>query len=215
MPKFLKFFLRSSAVLIVLAAVFFVCGYAETYNLNVSRTVIKDSDIPAQFEGKKIVFASDFHYGIFFGRDRMAKTVERINSLNPDIIILGGDYVDKDKNYVGPCFEELARLKAPLGVYAILGNHDYKFPGLITSAIKSSQIILLKNSGRWIDVGGERIRIGGIDDFSLGDPDLEPALKGVSENDFAVLAAHNPLYIDEISNNLVDLVLSGHNHGGR
>jgi len=196
--------------------VFFVCGYAETYNLDVSRTVIKDSDIPAQFEGKKIVFASDFHCGIFFGRDRMAKTVEKINSLNPDIIILGGDYVDRDKSYIGPCFEELAKLKAPLGTYAVLGNHDYgedyKFSALITKAMRDSQITLLDNAGRWVDVGGGRIRIGGV---SYYEADSAPALGGAPEGSFVILAAHNPLYIDEISDNLVDLVLSGHNHGGQ
>jgi len=185
----------------------------------------RNSKIPASFSGTKIVFLTDIHYGDYFGRDRTARLVERVNKLKPDLILLGGDYVTftylpkwdmSGPSNVSACFEELGKLRAPLGVFGVLGNHDYyPYADLKKRSIAAAGITLLDNKGAWIVKGKERIRIGGVGDLWRGTQDLEQTLKGTTYSDFVILLSHNPDYIEEIKPGLIDLMLSGHTHGGQ
>lgn len=194
-----------------------VLGYGlfEAQWTKTSYLTIAHPDIPEGFFNKKIIFASDFHCGLFFSRERAAKIVETINGLDPDVVILGGDYVDSSKEYIEPCFHELAKLKSKHGVYGVLGNHDYLVGEAETkTAMVSASIVVLDNDSKWLDIGGQRIKIGGVADFLTGHAVLEPAISDAKDGDFVVLAFHNPNYYDKISGN-VDLALSGHTHGGQ
>jgi len=199
------------------AATAFVLSYGlfEAQWTKNSYLTITHPEIPENFSRKKIVFVSDFHCGLFFRESRVSKIVETINGLDPDIVILGGDYVDSSKNYIDACFKEIAKLKPKHGVYGVLGNHDYLVgEKAVKKAMVESSIVVLDNDSRWLDISGQKIKIGGVADFLKGDADLDPTTKDVADSDFVILAVHNPSFYDKIQGK-VDLVLSGHTHGGQ
>jgi len=193
-----------------------VDGLLEPYFIKTIKKSIWDKDIPPAFDKKKIVFISDIHHGIYFYRARLRRLVKRINRLKPDIIILGGDYVHKHKVFISSCFEELRDLKARLGIFAVLGNHDHWVDAeLIRKYLKRCGFILLENEGYWLTLVDQKIKIGGTRDLWWDDPDIRPIIKDVSENDFVILVSHNPDLAEEIKNKKIDLVLAGHTHGGQ
>ncbi len=212
-------FNKKSKIILLLLALFILLPaymFLEPYWLKVKHMEIKDKDIPDSFSGKKIVFVADIHYGNHFSRERLSKLVKRINSLEPDIILLGGDYIGKGGHYIQPCFEELAKLEAPLGKYAVLGNHDYYKKGEITREnMRKAGISVLDNDARWIVYGNGRIKVGGVGDYYHSTQKIEPTVKDVKEEDFVILLSHNPDYAEKIQNHKVDMVLSGHTHGGQ
>jgi uncharacterized protein len=185
----------------------------EPYLLETKKVVIESNQIPAEFNGKKIVFLSDIHYGPFFDVTRVNNLVDQVNNLHPDLILLGGDYVDGGSEYINPVFKSLSRLKAPLGVYAVLGNSDPQY--LTLKAIKTSRITYIGNKGVWIDENGSKIRVGGVGDFNNGNQIQRATTAAVASKDFVILLTHNPDYFPEVDKNMVDVVLSGHTHGGQ
>lgn len=219
---------------VIVAAILIVAGlclyaFFETYWLKITRIDFKDSDIPAAFVGKRIVFLSDLQLGFYFSEERTKKLVEKVNSLNPDVVILGGDLIDRSQKYTNSRLSELKQLKAPLGKFAVLGNHDNAVgPDLIKKELREDGIILLENQGEWLwatstnsglatSTAGayEKIKIGGVGDLWTATQDLMPTLAGVSQDDFVVLTSHDPDYVYKFSNDLIDLMLSGHTHAGQ
>lgn len=205
------FFILIAAALLLLAYTFI-----EPYRLEMTSTDIISSDIPAAFDGTRIVFVSDIHHGPFFSRERVRGLVETINGINPDIVLLGGDYVHRDAKYIEPCFRELSGLKAGLGKFGVLGNHDHwEGRDLTLQSMEKAGITAIDNKAQWIYRDGARIRIGGVGDL-LGDvQDILPTLEGAEESDFIVLISHSPDYAEQITTRKIDLVLSGHTHGGQ
>lgn len=203
-------------LLIIFILVCFLYSFIEPYLIEEKRTVIRDSDIPESLDGTKIVFVSDIHHDQYFSRVRIADIVNRINSQNPDIIILGGDYVYGDKKYIAPCFEELAKLKAQMGIYAVTGNHDsWTDYDQTIEAMQKAGIVPLENKARWLGSGFDKIKLGGVATSFEKKSDIRPTVEDASESDFVILAAHNPDIAEEIKTNEIDLVLAGHNHGGQ
>lgn len=204
----------------VFAAVvaFFAVGYSEFRDLETTNYDVSSSKIPQQFDGVKIVLLTDIHRTWFFSQERVRMLVERVNAMHPDIIVLGGDYVAGGQKYQASCFAELSKLKASLGVYAVLGNHDYYNDvdaSTARKAIKAAGIPLLDNSAVWVEKGGKRIRLGGVADLQEGDPDYAPTLSGTTASDYVILVSHNPDYAEQLPKGRIDLVLSGHTHGGQ
>jgi predicted MPP superfamily phosphohydrolase len=197
-------------------------GFAETYWIRVKEYAFTDPDLPAAFDGTRIVLLTDIHRGPFFSQARVAALVERVNALEPDLLVLGGDYVFTDTGYAQSCFAELKNLRAPLGCFAVLGNHDYEEyggdigdPSPVIEAIAGAGITLLREDGVWIEHEGTRIRIGGVSDYTEDFPVLAPTLEGTSEDDFVLLVSHNPDFAETLPAGAVDLVLAGHTHGGQ
>jgi predicted MPP superfamily phosphohydrolase len=148
--------------------------------------------------------------------------VQQVNELQPDLIALGGDYIYASTDYESPIFAELAELEAPLGRFAVLGNHDYgeyqgdgKDPSTAIRAIKRAGIELLDNRGVWVERDGARIRLGGVSDYREGIPDPDPVIEGTTSEDMVILLCHNPDYAEALSAGDIDLMLSGHTHGGQ
>lgn len=206
-------------LLIILLPPLLLLAYSyalEPYWFEVKGITLTSHDIPLSFAGKKIVFISDVHHGPFFSRERVAEVVRRVNELKPDIIILGGDYVYKSPQYIAPCFEELKKLNASLGVFGIRGNHDHWESAEQTKQeMKQAGIFLLDNDAVWIESGRERIRLGGVGDLWENEQDINATIDATSENDYVILVSHNPDYAEDITANKVDLILSGHTHGGQ
>ncbi len=202
--------------LLVLLLIFFAYSFTETYRLKTETTVFSDPDIPQSFLGKKIVFVSDIHLGPFFSASSLKKIVAKVNALNPDLVILGGDYIQRDKKYIEPCFIELKNLQAPLGVYAVLGNHDYwEDAALVRKNLLKAGLKPLDNQSYWLKQNPDKIKLGGVGDFFYDFQNLNATIKDVNETDFVILASHNPDYAEALGTNKIDLVLSGHTHAGQ
>lgn len=200
---------------LLLILVILVVGYMfiEPYLIETKEITIESSQIPSQFDGKKIVFISDIHEGFFFDQQRTQNLVSQVNALDPDLILLGGDYVDGDSEDVKPVFQALNNLKAPLGVYAVLGNKDPQYLSLKT--IGQTNITYIGNKGTWIQSNGARIRVGGVGDYNNGVQIPNATTSVVTPQDYVILLSHNPDYFPKVDKSKVDLVLSGHTHGGQ
>ncbi|MDH7490032.1 MAG: metallophosphoesterase [Anaerolineae bacterium] len=199
-----------------IAALMVAYAFVEPYWLRVRHLTVADVDVPPAFHGTRIAFLSDIHHGPFFSLKRVRRVVDIVNGLRPDIILLGGDYVHRDARYIAPVFAELARLRAPLGVFAVAGNHD-DWEGIdeTRAAMARAGIVNLDNRAAWITMGGDRIRIGGVGDLWEDAHEIAPTLDGVRESDFVILLSHNPDFAEQIQTDGIDLVLSGHTHGGQ
>ena len=212
-PLAVKSFLK---IFILLIGVCFLDAFIEPYLLEEKVDVIRDSDVPANFVSKKIVFASDFHLDEYSTQEKIAGIVSRINAVKPDLIVIGGDYVTDDEKYLAPCFEELAKLKAPLGVYGVTGNHDSVASYRLTvKYMKDAGITPLENDAKWIEIGGQKIKLGGVKTSYGAISDAEPTTDNTEIGDFVILVSHNPDFAENLHTDRIDLMLSGHTHGGQ
>lgn len=194
-------------------------AFSEPLMLAVERQEITLRRLPRELDGLRVVQLSDIHNGPFTAPGSIERAVEVANSLNPDIVALTGDYVSHDREFAAPCAEILGRLKARCGVYAILGNHDHwTDAGLITDLFRAEGIKVLVNEGMRFEhpeLPGAAFWLAGVDDTMVGLEDLPLALAGSSADELKLLLAHNPIILRRAARAGVDLVLSGHTHGGQ
>lgn len=171
--------------------------------------------LPSAFQGLRIVQISDIHHGLFLPKEWLSEAVWKANRLNPDIIALTGDFVTYSRRMIGPAAEVLGRLRARYGVFAVLGNHDFRVDAdAVTQALRRQRIDVLRNRHVTLWFGGEALYLAGVDDYGYG-ADLRRAVRGVPRDAATVLLAHNPRVIHLASRHNVSLVLSGHTHGGQ
>ena len=188
----------------------------EPYMLTIEHQRIALDRLPAAFESFRIVQLSDIHHGPFSDRTQIERAVETANRLKPDIIALTGDYISKERHYAAPCAEMLGRLRARFGVYAVLGNHDHWVDAaLVTDLFRAEGITMLVNEGMRFELNGSAFWLAGVDDTMVGLEDISLALAGSRENEMKLLLAHNPIVLRRAARADVDLVLSGHTHGGQ
>ncbi len=174
--------------------------------------------VPAAFDGFKIVFLSDIHYGAYFRDDRVRQLAEKINALDADIVIFGGDYGQKPADSVR-FFEALPTIRARCGVVGVIGNHDKTdtegdLPTL-ENAMRSAGVTPLVNDAVIIERDGQTIAFAGIDDYYNGSPDLEKAREAAPNADYTVLVSHTPDILPDIEAPFFKLLLCGHTHGGQ
>jgi uncharacterized protein len=171
--------------------------------------------LPSAFHGLRVVQISDIHHGLFLPEEWLSQAVQQANWLKPDIIALTGDFVTYSRRNIGPAAELLGRLRARYGVFAVLGNHDFRVDAeAITQALRRQRIDVLRNRHVTVWFGGESIYVSGVDDYGYG-ADLRRAMRGVPREAATILLAHNPRVIHLASRHNVSLVLSGHTHGGQ
>ena len=188
----------------------------EPFRLTVEHHQIHLQRLPRELDGFRIVQLSDIHHSPFTSREQIERAVETANSLQPDIVALTGGYVSKERAYAAPCAELLSGLRARHGVYAVLGNHDHwTDAALITDLFRAEGITMLVNQGMRFENNGAAFWLAGVDDTMVGLADLPLALAGSSDNEFKLLLAHNPIILRRAARAGVDLVLSGHTHGGQ
>jgi hypothetical protein len=173
-------------------------------------------NLAESFEGYTIVQISDIHHGALVRADHILSAVEMINHLEPDVVVLTGDYITHSRAYMEPCAELLGRLKAHDGVYAVLGNHDFWTDAdKMARSFKKHHIHLLRNAHTHLERNGDHVALAGVDDSTTEQDDLRAALRGVRVNAPTVLLSHNPNLFRKAAHFGVDLVLSGHTHGGQ
>jgi len=177
-------------------------------------------DLPGWKAGLRIAVLSDLHIGSpHVGLDKLRTIVEKTNAEQPDLVVLLGDFVTGGPNgrraggFVEPelTAAELKKLHAPLGVYAVLGNHDWWYDGdRVGKALTDVGIPVLENKA--VRVGP--IWLGGIADFWTREPDVAGTLAQVSSSDPVVLITHNPDIFPEVPSR-VSVTLAAHTHGGQ
>jgi predicted MPP superfamily phosphohydrolase len=212
-----RLFLRSALASLSLAPGF-TAGYGlfEACWVKIDRQTLPLARLPQAFNGLTIAFLTDIHHGPFTTLEYVAAVVRTTLALQPDLILLGGDYSLKDGKYIAPCLEVLGGLKAPFGVYGVLGNHDYWHGVEVTkAAMAAAGIHELTNTGTWISRGSARFRLAGVDDLWTGRANPQQALGDASATDACLLVSHNPDLAEHLRDPRVGLVLSGHTHGGQ
>ncbi|MGH9487840.1 MAG: metallophosphoesterase [Terriglobales bacterium] len=170
--------------------------------------------LPPALNGLHLAHLSDIHYGLFLSRDSLLRVLELTLAQQPDLICITGDFVTQSPVFIEPAAEMLGQLHAPLGVYAVLGNHDFRAGAdLLTRALRRQGLKVLRNQHRLLRHRGAAFQIAGIDD-SRQHPNLGAALASTASR-FTLLLAHNPMELAAAARCGVDLVLSGHTHGGQ
>lgn len=189
---------------------------AEPFMLTIERQPVFLRRLPRALDGFRIVQLSDLHLGPLTSSAQLNRAIEVANNLNPDIIALTGDYISHERRYAAPCAEIVGRLRARCGVYAVLGNHDHwTDAALITDLFRAEGINVLINEGMRFEKDGEAFWLAGVDDTMVGLENLSLALAGATDAEMKLLLAHNPIILRRAARAGVDLVLSGHTHGGQ
>lgn len=204
------------------AGPFLVSGYGVL--LGRRRFQVEQFDLPlsglsSALSRFSIVQLTDLHVGPFMPEEELAAYVEAVNGLEPDLIALTGDFVSNSADEAILCVNALAGLKARYGIFACLGNHDIyaRADDDLIRLFSQNGVQVLRNDGVTVGIGNTRLSILGIDDLRWGKPDLFRALK-VAEEDPAevrLLLSHRPEIFPTAARRGIDIVLSGHYHGGQ
>ena len=209
-------------------------GFGNKYKYQFRKVTFSFENLPASFKGMKIVQLSDIHCGSFNNKAAVIKGVEKIIELNPDLILFTGDLVNNIAEEMKDYMDVFIRLKAPMGVYSIFGNHDYgDYVHWDTPEEKKANLERLKtvhadlgwrlllNEHVTIEKSGEKIALLGVENWSdkarfpkYGN--LKQAYTDTSAYPFKILMSHDPSHWQaEVIKNYpdIDLMLAGHTHG--
>ena len=205
-------------------------GYAllvEPGSIRITRQRLMIHDLPAEMEGLRIIQISDVHHGPWLGLERVREVVRRTNALEPDLILLTGDYVYESPCYIEPAIAALAALKAKIGIVGVLGNHDWWDRGKPMKAAFTRQGLRLIDNTRVIVTRDRSIVreadnglcLAGVGDLWEDIPNYRAALSNLPPNMPRLLLAHNPDCAEDPAfldgHHRVDLMISGHTHGGQ
>ena len=196
------------------------CVYAsriETEWVQLQRVKIPLGAAGAGLEGFKIAFLSDFHLYPTTRIELIERAVEMANQLKPDLVALGGDYVQGTVDAIFDLAPALARLDATYGVFSILGNHDHwKGDEVVEQGLRDSGLQLLRNEGLTLSIGKRTVYLAGLDDGWVGRQDLKHGLEKQPSGVPTILLMHEPDFVDSfVGRGRIDLQLSGHSHGGQ
>lgn len=188
--------------------------------IDVSRVTLALPRLPAVFDGLRLAHLTDLHLDDWMTDDRLASIVDLTNRAVPDAVLLTGDYITgiPDLETRLPALTEgLARLTAPLGVYAVLGNHDHWTDArAVRHALEAAGARELRNRAHRLERAGHSLYLCGVDDYWERHADLDRVMDGLPEAACAILLAHEPDYADiSAATGRFDLQLSGHSHGGQ
>jgi predicted MPP superfamily phosphohydrolase len=186
----------------------------EPYNITLERVQIALRGLPESAEGLRIVQLSDLHLYPYTKLPHIERAIAITNELQPDVVVLTGDYVLESAEAIFDLAPALSRLNPRIDVFATLGNHDYWTNNqIIEQGFAENGIRLLKNDRVVLSNG---LVLAGLDDPWSGRPDLNRTLDGISPDQTTILLAHEPDFVDVYgADPRVDLMLSGHTHGGQ
>lgn len=212
-------------------------GEVERHWIEVTQRDVFISGLPGAFNGMRIVQLSDIHLDHFTEPFFLRQVVDRVNAIKPDVILLTGDFITASmrskrthslmatksaRAAAWQCAGILTGLECK-AMYAVLGNHDFGIgPKLVTDALETNGIIVLRNACIPIERAGSRFWLAGLDDPLEGHPDpsraIPESIRNVP-NEPVILMCHGPDYADDLlghpAGQAVDMMLSGHSHGGQ
>src|SRR5262245_16339885 len=184
----------------------------ERHRIEMTSATLPVSGLPPALDGLRISLITDIHHSRLVPADDIVQALELAMSARPDLIVLGGDYVTfGDRAFVGPVAELLGSLRAPHGVFAILGNHDDDRD--MPAALVDKGFTVLKDQRTQLSIRGETVTLAGIRFWTRRPDTIARIVKG-SEGT-VLLLAHDPRRLVEAANLNVPAVLSGHTHGGQ
>ncbi len=161
-----------------------------------------------------VAFASDFHAGVTTDPRVLQRGCEALNLAKPDVLLLGGDFVSLDARHIDWLAPLLAQIPAPLGRFAVLGNHDYwNGAGHVIRGLEAAGIEVLTNRNLRLPPPFQHIWICGLDDFLSGEPDARAAFAGA--DGARIVLMHAPANLLDLDGERFDLALCGHTHGGQ
>ncbi|HTZ60698.1 MAG TPA: metallophosphoesterase [Acidobacteriaceae bacterium] len=206
------------------AGLAFYAGEVARHALEILCLTVAIPHLPDSFVGMKIAQISDIHFEEYTEASFLSAVIRNVNALAPGLVVLTGDFVSNNPlprhmsiRLGYHCAEILSGIECPHR-YAILGNHDALAGApAVTDALQTHEIPVLANSSVPLERNGERIWLAGIRDALLQHPDMAATLpKGRrADREPLILLAHEPDFVDRILGSRVDLVLSGHTHGGQ
>lgn len=189
---------------------------------NAKDSYIEEIDIKIENLKKpyKIAQLSDVHIGGLIDKEFISNIVKKVNKLEVDLVVITGDLIDTNIEYVKDAVDELKNLKSKYGTYFITGNHEY-FHQIekILPYLKSIGIKVLENENIYIGEKNKGFNLVGVFDifgykYNNFKPNINKALEN-RKNSPTILLAHQPKYIYEVEKKDIDLILSGHTHGGQ
>lgn len=217
LKKLLKIF---ALFFILLLVMYIYARFIEPNRLNINYESLSSELIGKNDENIKIVQFSDIHLSDYFNINDLKKVVKNINAQNPDIVIFTGDLIDHYNNYsykgdIDKIWEALGEIKAPLGKYAVYGNHDYGGGAerVYKKIMEKSNFILLVNDNVKLEQGN--INIIGLDDAIFGSIDVDKVVKSIDDNYYNIIISHEPDIVEKYLEYSIDLFLAGHSHGGQ
>jgi predicted MPP superfamily phosphohydrolase len=211
-----------------------IYGFSNKYNYKVKRVSLKYPNLPESFKGLKIAQLSDIHSGSFTDKAAVQRGVEKVLSLKPDIILFTGDLVNNTAEEMVNYVDVFGQLKAPMGVYSILGNHDYgdyhNWPDLHSKKRNLDHLKEIHRQMGWrllldehvpLEKESQQIALIGIQNWSALKRfpkygNLTKAYEGAKKYPFKILMSHDPTHWDaEVRTKFpdIDLMLAGHTHG--
>ncbi|MHC4985445.1 MAG: metallophosphoesterase [Planctomycetota bacterium] len=183
--------------------------------LETTEIALPIADLPPGWAGARVVFLTDIHARQAEGPGRLERIVAAADAAAGDLIVIGGDTGVRGSvpDYL---VDGLSGLSAPLGVWAVLGNHDYPEPERMISLYEAAGIETLINQHRVLTRNGDRLCLAGLDDRRKGRPDPAGAMDGIDAGVPRLAISHNPDCADEIPDGVrADAMLSGHTHAGQ
>ncbi|MBD2663423.1 hypothetical protein B6N60_03307 [Richelia sinica FACHB-800] len=187
-----------------------------TGSLKVDKLTVKIADLPADLQGRKLVQLSDFHYdGLRLSESLLAEAIATTNDLEPDLIVLTGDYVTDNPEPIHELVLRLKHLQSIHGIYAVLGNHDIYYNHSkteVTKALTSIGIHVL-----WNEIAypwGEKLPLVGLADYWSREFHPASVMNQLHPSQPRIVLSHNPDTAKVLQKWRVDLQLSGHTHGG-
>ncbi|MBI4469248.1 MAG: metallophosphoesterase [Acidobacteria bacterium] len=188
-----------------------------TRSYTVERPEIVIPGWPKQLDGLRIAQLTDIHVGLFMTEERLREVVGVVNRLEADLVALTGDFVSSSRVYVAPCIRALSELRAGLGVYACVGNHDLftGSVGALDEGFRAHGIRLLFNERESVLYRGHGLHLIGIDFVRQDGRVYSQVMRGIPITPGTVLLSHQPNVFPRAAEQQIDLQLSGHTHGGQ
>jgi len=196
------------------AAPFVLCGYGAIY----TRKAFEVRELALSFgHSLRVIQLTDIHAGIYMTREEIRQLTDRVIALQPDLFVLTGDYISNSMEFLPGCIEEMARVRAPYGTFAALGNHEHWYGELspIQAVFSQYRIPLLLNAHQVVYSEQGAFAVAGIDDLHAGHPDLAAALHGLDSHMPILLLSHRPEVFPLAAAYGIRLTLAGHYHGGQ
>ena len=212
--------------MIVLILLLFCYPLLEARLLQTETKTIQCDDFPVEANNLRVVYLSDIHYGFWFSDADLNRLIGRINSLRPDLLLMGGDYAVDNETAVKffHALQKQGTIHSRYGIYGVIGEADRGETDadchLLTEAMTNAGVVPLVNKVATVNIANRQIFIAGLDDKLTGKPDIKSIAKSVNARDYVILLSHNPSVIPEAqlaedsSGNLgwFDLGLFGHTH---